>query len=821
MTCDILIIAVLYGIICTTDKDHAPDFYERMVYMTAFTLIFSLLMPLLVPFTAVAAIIYFMGKKTKDAGPSFAELPETPEKQEKTPVRPDMNASNIMLLIGTAFVILSGIAFGAAGWVKTSDLGRVLIIAGASAVSFLLSFMLRRLMKLENTSAAFYAVGSFLTAVTFIVAGAYELMGQWLSLNGEGYATLIGLSLSIVIIPAFIGRKLYGSEVYSYIGAGAGFAAVFAFISQILMYESDEAFAAVLICAQAAVTAVLHAVPLVRNKAVRNMGDLAAIGYAAVAFSAAIDVFDHPRAEHFFIIGILYVQFLVYGIWKNKNWMKAMQAAVGVYGAMAAAAGLFEHDKNSNIHLFWMSVILFALYLANRFIPALSTKSGKVLTYSAAGLGAFLAMVEGFSESPVLFVLVPGAFTAMAYLDCFSRSRMLQACSGVAAPLMVCLIAAAVGDHAEMHSSLLSRDITAVVISSSALILMAAAAVIICMPKIAFRFHANHPRTSDSVIWTSVIISGAALFSCLGWSRFFWLAMIAAAAHIALSQMLRNNITAAASAGALPVMICSAVSHYTNYQGNARSVVCFAIFIIYMAVSRIFFSERIVSKTFDGRTKADFTLLSGWICFTLFGYISSTEMFLAKVALAVYIACFVKKKTSQNSGAVLLTVSAVITAYALTTRPFFIPDSAVISSKISLAVIALTGQAVRFIWRHHKEAAVLASNLIFISAFTGLIFDAMRFHTAPNTIFVMAVTILMLFIARAAKSKTWFTASSAALVIITLYSTRRYLMALDWWVYLFAAGIVLISAAAYNEYCKKNGSDLRRSISGKFSGWKW
>ena len=144
-----------------------------------------------------------------------------------------------------------------------------------------------------------------------------------------------------------------------------------------------------------------------------------------------------------------------------------------------------------------------------------------------------------------------------------------------------------------------------------------------------------------------------------------------------------------------------------------------------------------------------------------------------------------------------------------------------ISSKITLAIVALTGLAVRFIWRHHKSAADTASNIIFVSAFAGLIIDAMRFHNAGNTIFVMAVTIVMLLIACALRSKTWFTASSAALVIITLYATRKYLMALDWWVYLFIAGIVLIGTAAFNEYCKKNGSDIRSTITGKFAGWKW
>ena len=243
--------------------------------------------------------------------------------------------------------------------------------------------------------------------------------------------------------------------------------------------------------------------------------------------------------------------------------------------------------------------------------------------------------------------------------------------------------------------------------------------------------------------------------------------------------------------------------------------------MVYLLLSKVFYPVRIVNKTDDGDTRLDFFILTGCIGFTFFSYVGRTEIFLIKIALAVYIACFVKKKTSPDNASALLTISAVITAFALATRPFLVPGSAMISSKITLAIVALTGLAIRFIWRHHKSAADTASSIIFVSAFAGLIIDAMRFHNAGNTIFVMAVTIVMLLIACALRSKTWFTASSAALVIISLYATRKYLRALDWWVYLFIAGIVLIGTAAFNESCKHNGSDIRSTITGKFAGWKW
>ena len=63
-------------------------------------------------------------------------MPQPPKPQKK---QHDMTVSNVLFLIGTAFVVLSGLAFGVAKWVHTSHAGRVAIIMAASAVSFILS----------------------------------------------------------------------------------------------------------------------------------------------------------------------------------------------------------------------------------------------------------------------------------------------------------------------------------------------------------------------------------------------------------------------------------------------------------------------------------------------------------------------------------------------------------------------------------------------------------------------------------------------------------------------------------------------------------
>ena len=99
--------------------------------------------------------------------------------------------------------------------------------------------------------------------------------------------------------------------------------------------------------------------------------------------------------------------------------------------------------------------------------------------------------------------------------------------------------------------------------------------------------------------------------------------------------------------------------------------------------------------------------------------------------------------------------------------------------------------------------------------------DALYFDTAVNTIFVMSVMLFVLIVSIMARSKTWFIASAASLFTITVYATREYLMALNWWIYLFLAGVTLIALAAGNEYCKKNNQTIKSSVAKRFSGWTW
>jgi len=133
----------------------------------------------------------------------------------------------------------------------------------------------------------------------------------------------------------------------------------------------------------------------------------------------------------------------------------------------------------------------------------------------------------------------------------------------------------------------------------------------------------------------------------------------------------------------------------------------------------------------------------------------------------------------------------------------------------------MLGAAFRIIWRKHEKGAKIASNVIFISTFSALMIDALYFENAGNTVFVLAVTTAILIVSFMIKSKVWFSVSSIAIAAIILYSAKDFLGSLSGWVYLFAAGLILIGIAAINEYYKQKGENVKSKLAGVFSDWRW
>ncbi len=704
------------------------------------------------------------------------------------------NGSEIMFIIGTVFIVLSGIAFGVAGWVNTTPIGRVMIMLFATAVMFGAGVLFHKVIKLDGTSTAFCSIGTVLLSVTVITAGYYSLFGEWLSVYGDGWAMLFALSSVLTALTAFAEHKFYKNYAFLYISLMAVSVTLVFISAQIAENYSD--FAVIMILLQAIISAGLYIFRFSEKKSLLITGNISAVLFAVLAFIEVIGSAFNPDGATYLIMLAITAQLTGYGIYLKNPTLKGLQSVFSVWTAFIFVSDI-EKNFGGNESVMIFTLISVAIYVANRFLPCLKNKFSEIFTLFFAVYSSVASAT--INDSTAIIVPVIMSLLIMSYA--FAEKKSVQVFAGLCSPIMPLIIA---GNF--------SSDIYDIIAVGFCLI----TAGIVFLPKYAFALYTRFPRKTDTILYTNMLVAGMIImFSTTDSPKMPLLALMMCILYFVVSSVLRNNWTGVFSVIGIVQLVAD-----STYKSDSSIYIRFGVFCAMMILSRIFFRNGIIVRRND-KTKSDVIMFSAWYALFSMDLHGKTGSFICMICMALYIANFVRKKTSQDIACVLLSVSAFITAVAFINRPFFIVESEMVSGKITLAIITVMGIAYRYIWKNHPQASKISSETIFIIAFIGLIHDAIYFQSLSNTIFVLAVTAVVLMISFMTKSKTWFSASSVALVTITIYATRKYFASLDWWVYLFIAGVIFIAIASLNEYLKKSGKTIRLKVSEMFSDWKW
>lgn len=163
-------------------------------------------------------------------------------------------------------------------------------------------------------------------------------------------------------------------------------------------------------------------------------------------------------------------------------------------------------------------------------------------------------------------------------------------------------------------------------------------------------------------------------------------------------------------------------------------------------------------------------------------------------------------RTSYGKGA--LTLSAAFLVFSWWMQPFInIPD--ILSLELNLAPLMLFCGALVLIW---KKNIRFISNLSFATALFILVvlsLAAMTNNLLIDSIIVAGCAIAILLMSFFIRSRRWIILGITVLSVITLSMARAFWSMFGWWSYLMLAGIILISAGAWNELRKKRAEKSR------------
>jgi len=132
------------------------------------------------------------------------------------------------LILGVIFLLIGGLVVATNNWEVMNPMMKVISIAFVSILFFIISWFTNKFLKIEKTAFAFLILGSLFIPITVLSIGFFRLLGDWLSIYGEG-KYLLGWIGSIISLPVYIRNAItYRSRLfiwlsYLFTSLGVGF----------------------------------------------------------------------------------------------------------------------------------------------------------------------------------------------------------------------------------------------------------------------------------------------------------------------------------------------------------------------------------------------------------------------------------------------------------------------------------------------------------------------------------------------------------------------------------------------------------------------
>lgn len=191
------------------------------------------------------------------------------------------------------------------------------------------------------------------------------------------------------------------------------------------------------------------------------------------------------------------------------------------------------------------------------------------------------------------------------------------------------------------------------------------------------------------------------------------------------------------------------------------------------------------------------------------------------IALCLLTLC--RKNQKDGFKRWIYTISAFAPVIAFISQPFFeMPE--VISLEMKIAPVLLYLTAIRLIWKNRTEVLDKITFIAYIASYVILFFGALDSGKIADGLIIMITALAMLVFSFCVKKKKWFVLSVAVLASTALFMSRSFWASLAWWVYLLAAGLLLIAIGAANELKKQSAdknSAFKEKLTRFMSEWTW
>ncbi len=302
-------------------------------------------------------------------------------------------------------------------------------------------------------------------------------------------------------------------------------------------------------------------------------------------------------------------------------------------------------------------------------------------------------------------------------------------------------------------------------------------------------------------------------------------ALAVAGAVIVFAMTVTSGIMTFGSALLIPPLAAAyfavACQMHNVFDDNANAAVgasIAAMTALSIGASFLFYRKSVFERSRRDCDGFAFSRLIGLAAYFSYVYGEISEWFGLLLAGAVIVS-FLRKENKPLSNRIIASVAMLVPVIAWQTQPFLkLPEDYVL--EINIAPILLYLAAIRLLKWDKKHIDILTF-VTYIIVYAILFFHALN-GTTGNALIVMISAFVILAVSFFVRMKRWFVLSAAVIVTSAIFMSIKQWGSPAWWVYLLAAGIILITVGAVNERKKKSADGgAAGKITRFMSEWTW
>ncbi len=272
-------------------------------------------------------------------------------------------------------------------------------------------------------------------------------------------------------------------------------------------------------------------------------------------------------------------------------------------------------------------------------------------------------------------------------------------------------------------------------------------------------------------------------------------------------------------------------SSYLEFHTNVIMIAWVLVFLSMLLLSYLLHHDRKVAERVErtdvrkSHTKGIlidwYTILSIYPTITLLGQSGDSAWhFIGLLMLGIYVMCFyhrIHKRLDRS----ILSLAAFLVCLMWWTQPFLQVPLILLSEWKMLPLVLFSLCLYKGIWRGCERVLswVFCTVVAVCMLWQGI--DAIRGKVLTDIMILGIAALVILLVSFWSKSKRWFLLAGITLVTLVIYISKDFWLSLAWWIYLLAAGIILISLASVNEYYKKKGEHHESRFKRMMQEWEW